>query len=66
MKKNEGLKELSSRELLERKKQLKQELYNLRFQKETGQLENTGRIREARRMVARINTLLASMDAPGG
>ncbi len=39
---------------------LKREQFNLRFQKATGQLENTARIRTVRRDIARIKTLLAS------
>jgi len=35
---------------------LKKEQFNLRFQKATGQLENTGRIKEVRRDIARIKT----------
>ena len=37
---------------------LKKEAFNLRFQAATGQLENTARIREVRRNVARVNTVL--------
>jgi large subunit ribosomal protein L29 len=36
---------------------LKKERFNLRFQRATGQLENTARIREARRDIARIKTI---------
>jgi large subunit ribosomal protein L29 len=36
---------------------LKKERFNLRFQRATGQLENTSRIREARRDIARIKTI---------
>ena len=36
---------------------LKKEQFNLRFQKATGQLENTARIREIRRDIARIQTI---------
>ncbi len=39
--------------------QLKKEQFNLRFQKATGQLENTARVREVRRDIARIKTVLA-------
>ncbi len=60
MRKHEDLKELSAGELEEKEKQLRQELYNLRFQKETGQLENTGRIRVLKRMIARVRTLLTA------
>jgi large subunit ribosomal protein L29 len=36
---------------------LKKEQFNLRFQKATGQLENTARVREIRRTIARIKTV---------
>ena len=36
---------------------LKKERFNLRFQRATGQLENTSRLREARRDIARIKTI---------
>jgi large subunit ribosomal protein L29 len=39
--------------------QLKREAFNLRFQRATGQLENTTRVGEVRRSVARIQTVLA-------
>ena len=38
---------------------LKKERFNLRFQRATGQLENTTRLREARRDIARIKTVAA-------
>lgn len=38
--------------------QLKKEQFNLRFQRATGQLEGTSRIREVRRGIARIKTVL--------
>ena len=37
---------------------LKKEQFNLRFQKATGQLEKTARVRAVRRSIARINTIL--------
>ncbi|ALV29318.1 50S ribosomal protein L29 [Pannonibacter sp. Q-1] len=37
---------------------LKKEQFNLRFQKATGQLENTGRFRQIRRDIARIQTIM--------
>ena len=43
--------------------QLKKEQFNLRFQKATGQLENTARVREVRRDIARIRTILAAQAA---
>ncbi|PLS19959.1 50S ribosomal protein L29 [Neptunicoccus cionae] len=37
---------------------LKKEAFNLRFQAATSQLENTARVRQVRRAVARVNTIL--------
>lgn len=39
---------------------LKKEQFNLRFQRATGQLENTARFRQVRRSIARINTVLTA------
>ena len=41
----------------------KKERFNLRFQRATGQLENTSRLREARRDIARIKTVAAQQRA---
>ena len=46
-------------QLQERLTQLRKERFNLRFQKATGQLEGTGRVREVRRDIARVLTVLA-------
>jgi large subunit ribosomal protein L29 len=42
---------------------LKKEQFNLRFQRATGQLENTGRVREVRRDIARMKTIAAQKRA---
>ncbi len=42
---------------------LKKERFNLRFQRATGQLENTSRLREARRDIARVKTIAAPKRA---
>jgi large subunit ribosomal protein L29 len=42
---------------------LKKEQFNLRFQKATGQLENTARMRQVRRDIARIQTVLRAKSA---
>ena len=42
---------------------LKKERFNLRFQRATGQLENTSRMKEARRDIARIKTVAAQSRA---
>ena len=42
---------------------LKKERFNLRFQRATGQLENTSRLKQARRDIARIKTIAAQKRA---
>ena len=56
------LRELSDTELVERLAETKQELFNLRFQHVTGQLDNTSRLGHVRKDVARINTLLRERE----
>ena len=51
------LKQLSKDQLQDELLALKKEQFNLRFQRATGQLENTSRIRIVRRDIARIKTL---------
>jgi large subunit ribosomal protein L29 len=43
---------------------LKKEQFNLRFQRATGQLENTSRVREVRRDIARLKTVARQKRAP--
>ena len=50
------LRELSDEQLEERLRELREELFNLRFQYATRQLTNTARIREVRRDIARVLT----------
>ena len=57
------LRELSVDELATRRRDLKEELLNLRVQKESGQIENPARIKDARRDIARIETLLTEKAA---
>ena len=45
-------------QLTERAETLGKEIFNLRFQRASGQLENTARVRQARRDIARIKTIL--------
>ena len=52
------LRGLSSDELNAKVKEFKEELFNLRFAAATGQLESHGRLREARKDIARIYTVL--------
>lgn len=44
---------------------LKKEAFNLRFQQATGQLENTARVRQVRRDVAKIKTILGQRAQSG-
>jgi len=53
----EDIRRMSDDEMDAEVLKLKKERFNLRFQRATGQLENTARIREARRDIARIKTI---------
>ena len=57
MKVNE-IREMNAEELNQKLASLKEELFNLRFQLATGQLENPMRIKAVKKDIARINTLL--------
>ena len=54
----EGLKGKTAAELQEELVAAKKELFNLRFQNATNQLENTSRIKEVRKNIARIQTVI--------
>jgi large subunit ribosomal protein L29 len=49
---------LNEGELIERERELSEELFNLRFQHATGQLENVMRIPQVKRDIARVKTIL--------
>ena len=51
------LRDLSEEELRGKLQELQEELFNLRFQLATGQIENVGRIRTVRRDIARLKTV---------
>ncbi len=57
----EDLKTKSAADLNEELVAAKKELFNLRFQNATNQLENTSRIKEARKNIARIQTVISEM-----
>ena len=61
MKANE-LAELNDAELDDQLRTFKEELFNLRFQNATGQLDNTARIPQVRRDIARCETLLRERE----
>ena len=52
------LRDKSADQLVEELTKLKKEAFNLRFQKATGQLENTSRVRFIRRSIARVATVI--------
>ena len=52
------IRNMSAAEMEQKVSGLKEELFNLRFQLATGQLENTARISEVRKSIARIKTVL--------
>ena len=56
--KAENMRAKSADELTDELLALKKEAFNLRFQKATGQLENTARMRQVRRDIARAKTIM--------
>ncbi len=57
------IQELTEKELLARKRELKEEIFNLRIQQQSGQLEKPHLIRAARRNIARVETVLSRKTA---
>ena len=65
MKSKQFMEELKSKSVTELNEDLvaaKKELFNLKFQNATNQLDNTGRIKEVKKNIARIQTVLASQN----
>lgn len=63
MKTNKYVEELKTKSVAELSEELvaaKKELFNLRFQNATNQLENTSRIKEVRKNIARIQTIISA------
>ena len=56
------LRGLTNRELEEALDESKEELFNLRFQYATNQLDNTARIRQVKKEIARINTVIREQE----
>jgi large subunit ribosomal protein L29 len=56
------LRKLDASELAEKLDEAKEELFNLRFQLATNQLDNTARLRQLRREVARISTVIREQE----
>ena len=57
------IKELSVEDLQQRKRELEKEGFNLRLQKQTGQLEKPSQIRAIRREIAQVKTILTQRSA---
>lgn len=54
--------ELTTQELIEREKELKSELFNLRFQQAASELTNPMRIKECKKDIARVMTILRQRE----
>ena len=62
----EDIRQMSADQMDDEVLKLKKERFNLRFQKATGQLENTARVRLVRRDIARLKTVAAQKRAGAG
>ena len=60
------VRELDVEELQQRVAQTRRELFNLRFQHATGQLETTGQLKEVRKNIARLLTVLNQKQRENG
>ena len=63
MARSDAVRNLDDASLVERLGEAKQELFNLRFQHVTGQLDNSARLGQTRREIARISTELRAREA---
>jgi large subunit ribosomal protein L29 len=54
---------LSDGEMIRKVDDLKQELFNLRFQHETGQLENPQKMKQTKRDIARVKTIIKQLES---
>ena len=59
---NEVLRQLSAEDLTSKVRELKEELFNLRFQAATGQLESHGRLSAVRKEIARVYTIVRERE----
>lgn len=60
--KGQEIRDLSHEEMVKKLEETKEELFNLRFQNATGQLDNYKRIRELKRDIARIKTVMRAQE----
>ena len=61
--KADKVREMSSEELTAKERELSEQLFKLRFQKSIGQLDNALKIRETRRDIARVKTVIRQKQA---
>lgn len=59
---NKDIRNLSNEEIVKKIEEYKEELFNLRFSQATGSLEKPSRIRELRKLVARMKTILRERE----
>lgn len=59
---NKEIRELSTEEILSKIEEYKEELFNLRFSQATGSLEKPSRIKELRKLVARMKTIIRERE----
>ncbi|MDI9369909.1 MAG: 50S ribosomal protein L29 [Synergistaceae bacterium] len=62
---SKNLRDLTIDELNEKHRQYKEELFNLRFQNAIGQLKNTNRIKDVRKTIARVLTIVREKQMAG-
>jgi large subunit ribosomal protein L29 len=58
-----NIREMTKDELLQKERELREALFNLRFQHATGQLENSAQIRKTRQGIAQVLTVLHEQEA---
>jgi large subunit ribosomal protein L29 len=59
------IREMTEEELEEKAGELKEKLFNLRFQKSTGELDNTAELKKTKRDVARVKTIQREREQEG-
>ena len=62
--KADKVREMSNEELAAKERELQEQLFRLRFQKSLGQLDNALKIRETRRDIARVKTVIKQLAKP--
>tara|TARA_B100001250_G_C19730278_1_gene758123 strand:+ start:24 stop:212 length:189 start_codon:yes stop_codon:yes gene_type:complete len=61
--KKKDIKKLSKTEIIKNLESFKKDLFNLRFQKNNGQLKNPSKFKETRKTIARLKTLMRDKNA---